>query len=114
MVRRKNPSYLYRAELIRVIDGDTVDLKVDLGFYIYHKVRVRLAGINTPERGQPGYYEAIAFVKKRFEDNDGKCLLKSERKGKYGRWLGTIYFEDSRFSLNEQLLKNKLAVRYRK
>ena len=43
------PAYRYRAKLVRVVDGDTIDLDIDLGFYIRITERVRLEGVNTPE-----------------------------------------------------------------
>jgi hypothetical protein len=53
--------YEYEAEIVRWVDGDTVDLRVSLGFGITRADRFRLYGIDTPERGQPGHGEATAF-----------------------------------------------------
>ena len=53
-----NPPYQYRAKVVRVVDGDTVILSVDLGFRVQHEISVRLARINAPERGQDGWDRA--------------------------------------------------------
>lgn len=80
----------YKAQFVKAVDGDTVDLVVDLGFKIYAKIRVRLLGVDTPERGQDGYNEATEFVKTWFECHEGECVVETKKTGKYGRWLATI------------------------
>jgi len=91
--------WTYRAELDRVIDGDTVDLEIDLGFKIKHRVRVRLKDVDTPElRGaekEEGkrYKQAVIDWFMRHGD---KCYLKTEKTGKYGRWIGTIWGENDK------------------
>jgi hypothetical protein len=57
------PSYVYRAEAVRVIDGDTFVADVDLGFYVHVLVHVRLQGIDTPERGEVGWSDATQRAK---------------------------------------------------
>ena len=54
--------YNYRAKLIRCVDGDTADLEIDLGFYVFTKVRCRLHGVNTPERGKPDFKKATLII----------------------------------------------------
>ena len=54
--------YSYRAKLIRCVDGDTADLDVDLGFYLTARIRCRLTGVNTPERGQANFKEATSIL----------------------------------------------------
>ncbi len=56
------PCYRYRATLVRVIDGDTAVLRLDLGFRVFAELKVRVAGVNTPERGKPGWGEARDFA----------------------------------------------------
>ncbi len=80
--------WTYRAELVRAVDGDTADLRIDLGFYTYCNQRVRFAGIDTPERGQPGYQEAKQFVQDTLAGE--KFTVETEKAGKYGRWLCRI------------------------
>jgi|DEB0MinimDraft_10_1074344.scaffolds.fasta_scaffold06715_4 micrococcal nuclease len=104
--------FTYNAELVNVVDGDTVDLKIDLGFDIFINTRVRLLGIDTPEirtrnlvektRGM----EAKKFVENAFAENDNKCVLQTlkDKKGKYGRYLATIIVGDK--SLNQMLIDN--------
>lgn len=84
--------YTYRAKLVRVIDGDTVELDIDVGFYLTARVRCRLAVINTPERGQPGYAEAITEINRLLADaaHDGWLNIATGKSDKYGRWLVTI------------------------
>ncbi|MDD1763146.1 MAG: thermonuclease family protein [Methanobacteriaceae archaeon] len=84
----------------RVVDGDTIDVE-GVG-------RVRFVGVNTPERGQPGYSEAKEFIK-------NKCLYQTvsldvddeKRQDKYGRTLAVIYVDN--LNLNQQLLKDGYA-----
>ena len=85
--------YDYRAEVLRWVDGDTVDLLVDLGFTVLVRQRFRLLGIDTPEvRGveredglrASAFAEALAPV-------GSTVLVRSHKTGKYGRWLGEIW-----------------------
>ena len=116
------PQYIYKARLRRVVDGDTVDLEVDLGFYILARERFRLKGIDTPEifsrkKDSEEYRKGIVakeFVDKRFQENNGECMVVSTRTGGYGRWIGEIFFADSDTSLNEELLNAGLATKYKK
>ena len=54
--------YRYKCEVQRCVDGDTVDADLDLGFHMTARIRFRLAGIDTPERGEPGYQEATEHL----------------------------------------------------
>ena len=86
-------SYLRRAKVLRVVDGDTVDLEVDLGYHVSLTIRGRLLGINTPERGQPDFAlatKALASLLEENTDEDGYVSVKSTKTGKYGRWLVEI------------------------
>ena len=98
--------YNYSARLERVIDGDTVILRVDLGFKIMVTVTFRLAGIDTPERGHPGFTEAASRLLDLLTDHspDQKqwLLVKTEKdlrgddkQGKYGRYLAWIWCADA-------------------
>lgn len=101
-------NYERRARVVNVVDGDTVDLRVDLGYSIEHTVRFRLLGINTPERGKPGFAEAKERVRVLLGD---ECWVRSTKTGKYGRWLCEIETIDG-VSVNERLLAEGLAVVY--
>lgn len=100
--------YEYRAKLARVVDGDTVYLEVDLGFHIRTELSFRLLGIDAPEvRGS----ERTAGLKSKavLEEllTKGTITVKTEKTGKYGRWLATIFVDDgaSKFNVNEELVK---------
>jgi len=115
-----NP-YFYRAELARVVDGDTVDLKIDLGFYMTANIRIRLEGVDTPEIRGPEKEEgkiSKAFVEKKLSQARS-IFVETMKTGKYGRWLGVIWFyegteETALCSLNKMLLDEGLAKPYGK
>ena len=89
----KNKVKEFRAKLIRCVDGDTVDFEVDLGFYIHGRIRFRLIGVNTPERGRPQYAEATRMLEDLIEkeaDEEGYITIRTGKTGKYGRWLVDI------------------------
>ena len=102
--------YEYRAELVRVVDGDTIDCVLDLGFDIKYKCRVRLKGINTPEirtrdlEEKKRGFAAKDRVVELLDSNHG-FVVKTEldKKGKYGRILGTIVL-DNNATINQILL----------
>lgn len=112
--------YTYKARLDRVVDGDTVDVVIDLGFDIFHKCRCRLYGINTPESRTKDLQEkerglaAKAYVVDWFNWNKD-CYIQTQKdgKGKYGRILAKIYAdEEMTVCLNEQLIDSGHAVEY--
>lgn len=109
--------YVYDAEVVRVVDGDTLDLLIDLGFRVFSKQRCRLYGIDTPEtfgvkKESEEYAKgkaATAFVETWFTDRK-KVLIKSHDgkplgQGKYGRWLVVVLPVDGGMSLNEALVR---------
>ena len=123
--------YIYRCKLIRVIDGDTIDAEIDLGFSIKVLKRIRLYGINAPEtrtrdlqeksRGKLAKIRLVEIL----NDLDNVFYLQSTSIGKYGRSLGIIYRDklvntdkttegDPVFtdSINRQLILEGLAVEY--
>ena len=107
--------YEYRAKVIKVYDGDTVTVDIELGFNIVlHKQKIRLIGINTPEVRGPEKNEGIIArdaLRKRILNK--KVILKTykDKKGKYGRWLGEIWIDDE--SINDWLLTEGYAVEYK-
>ena len=116
--------YTYKAKLDRVIDGDTIDVDIDLGFDIKVKKRVRFVGINAPESRTRDLEEkakglaAKDRVKAILAEND-IFTIESQEIGKYGRVLGKIYLSriDGRDSLtqiclNDQLIKEGHGVEY--
>lgn len=110
------PEFNYRAFVIKWVDGDTVDLTIDLGFHVFTKVRCRLLGVDTPERGKPGYAEACQFVRNMAPPDSPAFIWSEKPADKYGRFLVWLYPVDhagnAGFSVNVQLLDAKLAKRY--
>ena len=111
-----NPdAFVYQAELDRVVDGDTVDVILDLGFDVkLHKQRVRLAGIDTPESRTRDLAEkklGLAAKERLKELCVGTFKIKSLGKGKYGRILGIPYTEDVQ-DICQMLIKEGHAVVY--
>ena len=117
--------YYYKAEVVRVIDGDTIVCNIDLGFDNWlHNEHVRLLGINTPEVRtkdvieKAAGLEAKAFVERKLQDAGNKVVLETayDSGGKYGRTLATIWIEDEDtgdfFDLNTKLLDEGYAVMY--
>jgi len=110
----------YRSNLIKIIDGDTIDVDLDLGFaVILKKQRIRLYGINTPESRTRDLEEkryglaAKARLRELLEDADTitvKTAIDKKARGKYGRILGTIYADD--INVNEKLLEEGHAIEY--
>lgn len=96
--------YRYLARVVRVIDGDTVVLDVDLGFHVTLRERFRLARVDAPEQGQIGSDEAVKLLERELSGQP-VWILESERADRYGRWLATLYRNDSDTkSLNERLV----------
>lgn len=79
----------YQAKVFNVVDGDTLDVTIDLGFRITLEQRIRLYGVNTPERGQPGWAEASAMLTGLVLDQTVSAVTVKPH-DKYGRWLATI------------------------
>ena len=103
------PSYTYSASVIRWVDGDTVDLRVDVGFYIFHESRFRLLGINTPERGEEGWAEATLYAGS-LAPQGSPVVIRTTKADKYGRFLADVYANG--VSVNTALLEAKLAQPY--
>ena len=111
-------------EINRVVDGDTIDVTIDLGFDLYKKERVRVAGIDTPEKRTRDLEEkalgidATNYLKKKLEDTiagDDELTIRTELvggMGKYGRLLGWLYVGESDVSLNEIMITEGYAWAY--
>ena len=89
-------NYTYPCILDRVVDGDTMDVVVDLGFNISHKIRVRLAHFNAPEPRGDTREEGLKYCKWAawwFEKHIREDMyITTKKSGKYGRWIGDIYY----------------------
>ena len=110
--------YEYKCRMVRVVDGDTVDVDIDLGFGVWlRKQRIRMYGIDTPESRTSDPIEkmygkaATAFLVK--WTNAGDLYLKTfkDGKGKYGRILGELWY-GIEHNINQLLVDNHHAVRY--
>jgi micrococcal nuclease len=104
--------YQYKAEIVRVIDGDTAVLNVDLGFFIWLRdLHFRFYGIDTPEKSdKTGWLLATEFTKAFFERNP-KVIVNVYGMDKYGRWLGE-FVDPFGGTLNEALVEKGLAKSY--
>ena len=109
--------YEYNAICTRVVDGDTIDARVDLGFSVWLDCRIRLEGIDAPETRTKNLSEKMAglqtkeFLKAIMDGVGGHFVLRSHGVGKYGRCLGTIFIGQE--NINELLLSEGLAEVYK-
>lgn len=103
--------YVYAAKLVKVTDGDTVVLEVDLGFRLKATMPIRLLGINAPEIRDLAGRLARQWVTDWFTANPSFTVATAKDPEKYGRWLGVIH-PYSGASLNEALVAAGQAVPY--
>ena len=109
--------YKYNAKLIRVVDGDTVDALIDLGFDVWVKKRIRLYGIDTPETRTKDLEEKKAgkAAESRLIELLWECgnefVLVSHGVGKYGRCLGELFIENT--NVNQLLINEGHATVYK-
>ena len=108
----------------RVVDGDTIDVTIDLGFDLYKKERVRVAGVDTPEKRTRDKEEkalgidATNWLKEKLNSaiaGDDDLIIRTELVGgvgKYGRLLGWLYIGDEKVSLNEEMIGEGYAWPY--
>ena len=111
-------------EINRVVDGDTIDVTIDLGFDLFKKERVRVAGVDTPEKRTRDLEEkelgidATNWIKAHLEDaisGEEDLVIRTELvggMGKYGRLLGWLYVGDQEISLNELMIEQGYAWPY--
>jgi len=111
-------------EINKVLDGDTIDVTIDLGFDLFKKERVRVAGVDTPEKRTRDLEEkalgidATNWLKEKLEGalaGDDDLVIRTELVGgvgKYGRLLGWLYLGDADVSLNEEMIEEGYAWEY--
>ena len=111
-------------EIVKVLDGDTIDVIIDLGFDLYKKERVRIAGVDTPEKRTRNLEEkalgidATNWLKEKLEgaiSGEDDLVIRTELKGgvgKYGRLLGWLYIGDETESINERMIQQGYAWEY--
>lgn len=119
-IRVKTP-YTFFAKMIKIVDGDTIVLDADLGFYVKAEVRVRLAGVNVPSITTAKGKQAAEFLESRLSYKNN-LVVESRKKDKYGRYLAYIYYHRTytKFEdivrhgkvVNEELLIHGLAEKY--
>lgn len=111
--------YIYKIKVTRVVDGDTIDAEIDLGFDLKLNKRIRLYGINTPETRTRDKEEkkrglaAKKFLQQIVDEQEGVLFLKSLDQGKFGRCIGVLFerdFDDQ--SINDVLVQEGHAVEY--
>ena len=111
--------YIYKIKVTRVVDGDTIDAEIDLGFDLKLNKRIRLYGINTPETRTRDKEEkkrglaAKKFLQQIVDEQEGILFLKSLDQGKFGRCIGVLFerdFDDQ--SINDVLVQEGHAVEY--
>lgn len=105
--------YKYKATVIRVVDGDTVDFLLDLGLNVHVKARVRLLNVDTPEtygvKKDSSEYQRGLMAKQVTSDWLARheyviVQTQKDKTGKYGRWLATIFSPDQKDNLNDLLV----------
>ena len=116
--------YIYRGKLERVVDGDTIDALIDVGFDIWIKKRIRYSGIDTWESRTRDLKEKAKGLEAKARNKEllmevsskaGYFRLKSHGVGKYGRVLGEIFIEDEKgkkYNINETLISEGHAYIY--
>jgi|TARA_R100000664_G_C2711677_1_gene108235 micrococcal nuclease len=105
--------YIYEAKVLRVVDGDTIDALIDIGFSVWVKKRIRFYGINTPESRTRDLIEKKKGLAAKdrlielLESNENKFKIKSHGVGKYGRCLGELFIPGTEKQLNESYYNSK-------
>ena len=110
----------YVKKVTKIVDGDTIDVEIDLGFDISFSSRVRLAGIDTPERRTKDKIEkALGLESKAYLKNEidsAKIIvIKTEKMNsseKYGRILGWVFLDESKISINQKMINDGYAWGY--
>ena len=110
--------YEYKVkEVVKVVDGDTIDVVIDLGFDLFKKERVRLAGIDTPESRTKDLaekemgLEAKEYLKKNLDEAE-EIIIATEKDGKYGRMLGWITLDDDVTPFNQFMVDRGYGWQY--
>jgi micrococcal nuclease len=108
-------------EITHFVDGDTFDCIIDLGFDIFHEIRVRMYGMNTPEsrtrdleEKKKGLASKARLIEILTEEDAYDLVLRTKEKGKYGRWLGVVIkqYKHHVQDVNEQMIEEGYAVPY--
>lgn len=98
----------YEAQVVNVVDGDTIDVVVDLGFKILTAQRLRLSRVDTPERGQASFDEAKQFVKTLIENK--RVVVKTHKVSKWGYYLADVSIDGK--DVSDSLIASGLGKPY--
>lgn len=105
----KDYLYMFKGHVKHVVDGDSLDVNIDHGMRVNSLNRLRLLGLDTPERGENGYLEAKSFVFEKVMDKD--VIVKTYKSDVFGRYLAVVYYEDEMgeiHNLNQELIDRGL------
>lgn len=96
-------NYTYNASVVRVVDGDTVDVLIDLGFHVFTKQRLRMRDVFAAERGEPNYHRHTDNLKRLLPENS-KCVLSTSKDttDKYGRYVAVVWVVDNNINETQQ------------
>ena len=101
------PFRYFNVDVVRAVDGDTIEAHVDVGFGFSYKTRFRLLGCNTPERRivvMDAYKAATAFTQQWCDDNAGSIEIETMEKDSFGRWLSLFRNQKDGTYLNQRLI----------
>lgn len=111
--------YTYKAKILEVVDGDTLDILIDLGFEVSYKTRIRLLGVDTPEiHSKNADIKKSGQISKKFVEEwvgrnpDVIVSTVKDKSEKYGRILATLHPLAGDEALNDLLIREKMAVPY--
>lgn len=99
----------YKSFVVNVVDGDTIDAQVDLGFKVFTNQRIRLAHIDTPERGQPGFAEAGNALREMLLNKS--VVIRTQKISKWGYYLAEIKLPDGS-DVAQKMVEGKFAKPY--
>lgn len=110
-----SPDYTYKAELLRVIDGDTIEVRIDLGFSCWHVCTLRLDGVDTPERHEAGWREATLATRDYCGTAGGELIVRTRpepkrRQDSFRRYLAKVWAPGVPQELGEFLLSQHHAT----
>jgi micrococcal nuclease len=109
-------TYTRKAHVVHVVDGDTIDVIIDLGFHIAMEERLRLLRVNTPEKFGPTKEAGLAakdYVESKLMDKD--IVIHTEKADSFKRWLAEVWYineDGEQVNFNDELLANGIAVPY--
>lgn len=110
------PPYIYRATITNVVDGDTFDAVVDLGFNVQTRIRFRLLGLDTAELNSADVVQRELATKAKqllsTQALNQQATIHSHKADKYGRWLAELFIDGQSLSMNNRLLAEGLAKPY--